>query len=125
MSKLYLPIFCVVMLLSILGCRVERQSELTDEDLIRIWRVEVVSPEEADDYYRENSPFAIHDGASEESGGLGEWDAWIEFVKNYQDGDELWYFISGPETWGNLMGREGFAIFRNDKLIAHIIKTMN
>lgn len=40
---------------------------------------------------------------------------WEKFKTSVQPGDEVWYFCSPAETWQNLMGWRGYAIFRNGK----------
>ena len=41
------------------------------------------------------------------------------------DGDELWEFSSPAEYWENLAGREGVALVRDGRPIAHVVALMN
>lgn len=43
---------------------------------------------------------------------------WEEFVARMVDGDELWVFESGPESWARLSGAAGYAIVRNGAPVA-------
>jgi hypothetical protein len=40
-------------------------------------------------------------------------DKWREFVKKLGEGDELWWFDSGGDSWAKKMGCAGYAIVRN------------
>ena len=40
-------------------------------------------------------------------------------------GDEIWYFSSGPESWRQLAGREGYALVRDGDVIDSLITGMN
>ena len=39
--------------------------------------------------------------------------------------DTVFHFISPPVTWNIMTGREGYAVIRENKLVYHIITTMN
>jgi hypothetical protein len=47
------------------------------------------------------------------------------FLNMYKDGDKIYIFTSPPKTWENLMGRQGYMIFRSDSCIATIITLLN
>ena len=42
---------------------------------------------------------------------------WKTFKDKVLTGDEIWAFSSPGPTWEKLMGWQGYAIFRNGKLI--------
>jgi len=44
---------------------------------------------------------------------------WMLFKVNIRHGDELWRYRSPPETWINKIGRQGYALFRNGRLVAN------
>lgn len=94
------------------------QEKLTDEYLIRNWRQEKVPLEKLNEHYCK-----FH--SREKGYKIRETEEWKKFEAQMQKGDELWFFSSPPDTWENLMGREGYAIFRNDKLIAGFTTLLN
>ena len=49
----------------------------------------------------------------------------LEFWGKMRWGDELWYFRTPTVTWQGRMGREGVAIVRHGKTIAHFSAKMN
>ena len=52
-------------------------------------------------------------------------DKWVAFKAMYRDGDCLVYFRSGKRSWDGLFGREGYALFRDDGIIAVFITLLN
>jgi hypothetical protein len=50
-----------------------------------------------------------------------------EFKAQFQEGDELWYFCSPPESWGKkcLAGRAGYMLIRKGEVVASIVTLMN
>lgn len=48
---------------------------------------------------------------------------WDEFVNKFQDGDEIWEFDSGG--WGQLAGRRGYAIVRDNKVVTAFCAFLN
>ena len=40
-------------------------------------------------------------------------------------GDQIWAFSSPPDTWRALRGREGLALVRNGRSVAHVVTGMN
>jgi hypothetical protein len=51
--------------------------------------------------------------------------SWRPFKAQMTDGDELWEFSSPAEYWENLAGREGVALVRDGRPIAHVVTLMN
>lgn len=47
------------------------------------------------------------------------------FLKAIKDGDRIWFFSSDEESWKSLVGRQGYVIKRDDKLISAIVTLMN
>ena len=90
----------------------QKSADLTDEYLIKSWRQEKLTLDNINNHY---SKMYGHD----ESFKIRDDNSWKSFEEKIKDGDELWFFTSPPQTWEKLMGWEGYAIFRNDKLIAH------
>ena len=79
-----------------------KSSSITDEELVLSWRIHKTS-------------FAEIESKNDLSEVAPEWQA---FKSQLKPADELWYFRSPPATWQHLMGWEGYAIFRDDKLVA-------
>jgi len=50
---------------------------------------------------------------------------WLEFKKRARRGDEVWYWTSPPESWPALVGRAGYFIYRDGRLIACILTKMS
>ncbi len=48
-----------------------------------------------------------------------------EFMKEYQDGDEIFEIVSSKQTWKQLCGRSGIVLKRNGEQITGIMKSMN
>jgi hypothetical protein len=53
------------------------------------------------------------------------WVSDIEFKKEIQDGDEIWYFETDKESWQKLCGRMGYALVRLQMVIDYKISIMN
>ena len=47
------------------------------------------------------------------------------FLLRYVEGDEIWSFSSSAESWGDLAGRQGYALVRNGQAVAHVVTVMN
>jgi len=47
------------------------------------------------------------------------------FFESLQDGDQTWFFISDADSWANLAGRQGYAIVRNDTVVAAILTLLS
>ena len=50
---------------------------------------------------------------------------WLEFKDKMQDGDELWYYRTPPETWAAFCGREGYVLVRDDTVVHEILLSIN
>jgi len=50
---------------------------------------------------------------------------WLTFIRQIQEGDELWEFVSPLDTWGKLCGRAGICLVRNGEIIDEIITMKN
>ena len=50
-----------------------------------------------------------------------------EFKAQFQEGDELWYFCTPPESWSKkrMAGRAGYMIIRRGEIVASIVTLMN
>jgi hypothetical protein len=56
------------------------------------------------------------------SGPSPQWaEKWREFIGQMAAGDELWFFESPTETWGNLAGRAGYALVRSGHVIDSLV----
>jgi hypothetical protein len=52
-------------------------------------------------------------------------DRWEALKSKMQEGDELWYFCSPPESWQHLAGRAGIAIVRAGQIVDSFVTQMN
>lgn len=52
-------------------------------------------------------------------------DRWKEFLGRMAPGDELWEFMSSPESWACLAGRAGIALVREGEIVDSILTMMN
>lgn len=95
---------------------------ITDEYLISLWRIEKITSEDIDKHYCKTYP---NKEKCEKGYKLSETSEWKEFISKYQENDELWFYMSPPETWETLMGSQGYAIFRNGKVIAYFTTLLN
>ena len=50
---------------------------------------------------------------------------WTALKARMLPGDEVWYFESGPESWRQLAGREGYALVRDGDVIEALVTGMN
>ena len=50
---------------------------------------------------------------------------WQRLLSRMHDGDELWEFSSGDQSWEDLAGREGIALVREGKIIDDVLTRMN
>lgn len=53
---------------------------------------------------------------------------WLKFKEQMQEGDEIWYFKTPPETWTKcfpLCGLEGYALICNDKIADLIVLSIS
>lgn len=50
---------------------------------------------------------------------------WAYFIGKYQPGDEIWFFQTPPETWGALMGTEGYMLKRDNIVLSEIWTALN
>ena len=48
-----------------------------------------------------------------------------EFRRQFQDGDELWTFLSPPVTGQDMCARGGIALVRNGEIVASIVTLVN
>jgi hypothetical protein len=51
--------------------------------------------------------------------------SWENLKSKMQDGDDLWEYISGGDSWVSRSGREGIALVREGKIIDEILTRMN
>jgi len=49
----------------------------------------------------------------------------LQFNEQLQEGDELWEFVSPPETWKHLCGRAGICIVRKGEVIDSYITKLS
>jgi hypothetical protein len=99
------------MLVGIVGCWSSKpsssmQSSVTDESIILRCRIDKVSIEKID---RE----------------LGDEIHWKQLKSKMKPNDELWSFCTPGSTWENMMGWEGYALFRKDKLVGSVTTKEN
>jgi hypothetical protein len=52
---------------------------------------------------------------------------WLQFKAQMQQGDEIWYYRTPPDTWTGfpLSGREGYALVRDEKVIDEILLSIS
>jgi hypothetical protein len=48
---------------------------------------------------------------------------WQKLKSGIQSGDELWEFVSPPESWAHHMGRQGYAIVRRGQVVEFLLTT--
>ncbi len=75
----------------------------SDEDLISRWKVQRVA---IADVEAAKTKFDKPSGKE-----------WEKFKTTIQTGDEVWYFCSPRETWQQLAGWRGYAIFRGGRFV--------
>ena len=86
------------------GCASEshhKSKDISDETLVSRWRDKQVTLSQIET-------------ASESPKGSAEWG---RFKAKMKSGDELWHFCSPGPTWEKMMGWEGYAIFRGNRLV--------
>ncbi|HCE42869.1 MAG TPA: hypothetical protein DET40_04925 [Lentisphaeria bacterium] len=54
-----------------------------------------------------------------------QYQKWLEFKNQLEEGDELWKFHSPTESWQNLCGRAGICILRKGDIVDCMVTTMN
>jgi hypothetical protein len=50
---------------------------------------------------------------------------WLNFKRQAQGGDEIYFYITSRESWQNLAGRAGFILVRNGEVVATFETMMN
>jgi hypothetical protein len=50
---------------------------------------------------------------------------WAQFKSRMMAGDQIYYYCTSDESWRNLAGREGYALFRGGELIDEFTTIMN
>lgn len=50
---------------------------------------------------------------------------WIAFAKAMRPGDQIWSFSSSDYSWRMMMGRSGYALVRQGRVIERLVTTMN
>ena len=83
----------------------------SDEDLISRWKVQRVA---IADVEAEKTEFDKPSG-----------EEWEKFKTIIRTGDEVLVFCSPGETWQQLMGWRGYAIFRGGRLVQHYTTAEN
>lgn len=78
-----------------------KSKDISDETLVIRWRDRQITTSQVE-------------AGSESPRGSGEWK---KFKGKIKPGDELWHFCSPGPTWENMMGWEGYAIFRGNRLV--------
>jgi hypothetical protein len=46
---------------------------------------------------------------------------WERLKGNMVSGDELWEFVSPPESWAHRCGRQGYAVVRRGEVVAALL----
>lgn len=90
--------------------------ERKGREAVQRWLVEPVTFDEA----RDMLTVEIDGVLVSEASGLDEW-----LSKEFQPGDELWYYDNGEEAWKHLGGRCGFAIVRGGAVVDTYLWRMN
>jgi hypothetical protein len=52
-------------------------------------------------------------------------DKWLQFRRQMQPGDELYYYETSAESWRNLAGRSGYILVRDGEVIDNFGTMMN
>jgi hypothetical protein len=47
------------------------------------------------------------------------------FREKCEEGDELYFYRSDANSWGSLMGSEGYVLIRDNKVVAKIVTVLN
>jgi hypothetical protein len=53
------------------------------------------------------------------------WPPYRSFLNLICEGDEIWWFMSDPESWARLAGRGGYCIVRDGAIVGAIIIVLN
>jgi hypothetical protein len=48
---------------------------------------------------------------------------WNQLKTGIKNGDELWEFVSPPESWAHQKGRQGYAIVRSGQIVSFLLTT--
>lgn len=48
---------------------------------------------------------------------------WEQIKSGMAAGDELWEFVSPPESWAHRRGRQGYALVRRGAVVASLVTT--
>jgi hypothetical protein len=78
-----------------------RSSSVSDEALVSRWRDKQVTLSQMNDL----------------DGSWKGYADWSRFRGRMKSGDEMWHFCSPKPMWAKLMGWEGYAIFRDGRLV--------
>ena len=78
-----------------------KSRDITDQTLVTRWRDRCVSVAQ------------VESGSKSLKGSA----RWAAFRAKIRPGDELWHFCSPGPTWQNMVGWEGYAIFRGNELV--------
>jgi hypothetical protein len=49
---------------------------------------------------------------------------WERLKKGMTAGDELWEFVSPPESWAHRCGRQGYAVVRRGEIVASLMTSV-
>ena len=49
---------------------------------------------------------------------------WERLKKGMAAGDELWEFVSPPESWAHRCGRQGYAVVRRGEIVASLLTSV-
>jgi hypothetical protein len=49
---------------------------------------------------------------------------WERLKKSMAAGDELWEFVSPPESWAHRCGRQGYAVVRRGEIVASLLTSV-
>ena len=93
------------------------------DDLLISWLTNPITVEEAEAAYMVSA-----DALGPDPVPFGYNNAnWKALLAQMQEGDELWEFMSPPETWDkkHMAGRKGIALIRNCTVVDYIITLMN
>ena len=48
-----------------------------------------------------------------------------KILTSFQDGDDIWHYVTPPATWEALMGSEGYMLMRKNEKIAVVWIVIN
>jgi hypothetical protein len=49
---------------------------------------------------------------------------WERLKKGMSAGDELWEFVSPPDSWAHRCGRQGYAVVRRGEVVASLVTSV-